>query len=940
MSIDVQSWPPSPYNTQGWQDYWLRFEEEYPGSGRPSRLVSHAVAPFIADVTGDSVNQDILGDIASNYIGQLELYLREHGKSLNLPLGWAESLARGEHSDLMHWLDVWPAVNSEKISDPPQIASWNLSRNALHALPATIIMVATEFLDGEGEIAQFSTGLTVPMSVEPSASGYRVTIRSITTEYPYESQKSWSSVSALGSLEDPESRQAVLYGLVEGLKANYSNIDGQIGKSASVYPTSINLDEFWVVSDVGESFVQEPVVIETVSKARGSIKRFPYATSYRVVNRIEATPLETDDPTVQFEYKLLGTETCSLVTGVDAGEARVLVQTPPASTLPFDPSNPDAEYDWTLRRPTRTDEILDKYRETVRIAPGATKVLESNGFRVRLCPDFVPEDKEQTGGPDGTKIIQLPADQKLPVRRNDFSALSAYYNCKEFFELLAHFGIHPATFVVRAEPELQVFYRYGITPGPGKDGRTINAQVAFDCKAAGHSKPPIRMNLALAELSRWDRPKNSEGVRTWAQPLGIATDKRWILHEFGHYLLAARIGQLEFDFAHSSGDAMAAIACDPESRLADARDGVAESFRGVTYPFVFSTRRHDRSPTLGWAWYGELNRSVIEAPPSTCDQLKGYLTEQILSSTLFRLYRALGGDSTVADAPDLYLRQRASFLTLYLLIRAIYAIGQSPSKAEMLELGMEQVGLLQGGVLEMAPLQQAPDCTPLPDGWKGGLTHKVVRWAFETQGMFVEHPEETHNGMGRPPPVDIYIEDQRPLSEMVNGSRFTYGPGSYCPVSLDWGDAALWQMPNQVIFGNRGSETAQQCHLRKWFGFVFNPNEDWGLTSKIFWSQNFKEDPVPDIPAGAPLKFQSENTEAAIAERQQQAKAQAPKNAAGFVLVLYELTCPDDRANTDPLQHLAVAVGADSDDLPRTPRALTDLVANDNNLGLQVIRFQ
>jgi hypothetical protein len=949
LSFDVPDWPPHSYRSNDWPEPWLRFETEYPGSGRPSRLVSHTDAPYIVQVTNELPERKNLGAIASNYLEQLEAHLKTHGKSLDWPVGWDSDLvhrnAELSNLDLMHWLEVWPPVNSDKIVKSPQIRSWNLSRNENHTLPATIIMLATEFFDAQGDIAQFSAGFRVPMLVEPIDDGFRVIIRSMTAEYPNKLRKSWSTVTALAYLSDSAKRQSVLNALFGSLTSYPSDIRDQIGDSASVIPKSISMEKIHILSNVGENFVTEPIIIETHSKALESIARFPDPLSYLVVNKIEATEIDGPD-SIRFDLKLLSTETYSMVKHVGQGEARVFDQTPPASLRPFDPAKPDAAYNWTLRRPTRTDDILDRFRKTVSlsgVSGGASMKLEDTGFRVRRCPEFVPQDKVGLGNPDPVKVVDLPTHKEIPPRRDEFSAISAYFNAMEFFKMLGGFGIDPIEFVARAETDIQVYYRYGITPGPGKDGRTVNAQVAYDCKEDSTTLPTVRMNLALAEMSRWDRPKNPAGERTWAQPLGIAADKRWMLHEFGHYLLAARIGKLEFDFSHSAGDAMAAIACDPLSRLADPRNGVAESFRGITYPFVFSTRRHDRSPSVGWAWYGELNRSVIEAPPSGCDDdLKGYLTEQILSSTLFRLYRALGGDSVDADAPDQYLRQRASFLTLYLLVRAIHALGQSPSRAEMLELGMEDVGRLQADVLEMVPALDLRGGLPQPDGWKGGLTHKVVRWTFESQGMFVEDPEATHNGMGKAPAVDIFIEDQRPLSEMVNGSRFTYGSGSYCPVSLDWGDAAHWFMSNPVVFGNRGSEVATQCKLRKWYGIVFNPDRNWGLTSQVFWVPHFAEEDLTDIAAGERRASRFVDTEASIAAATQEAEAEAnpPLNSTAYRLVLHELTCPDDRANTDPAQDLAVAVGAATTvNLPMTPRALTDLVANDNNLGLRVIRF-
>ncbi|MEP1200232.1 hypothetical protein [Tateyamaria sp.] len=903
-------------------------------------------------MTGDAPDQKTLGDIATNYVSQLASFLEKYDllpgefrKSLDPPVGWGENLVRNKDRtlpdvDLMHWLDVWPHVGAREVEKPPKIASWNLSRNADHQLPATIIMVATELFELGSEIAQFTAGLTVPMLVEATGAGiFKVTIRSMTAEYPSDPQQSWSTVSEITELSDPAIRQDLLSAMIGDLTTYESDINKQIGASASVLPGSVSFEQFFVVSKVNADFAKEPMVIEAMFKGLGEIERFPNPLSYQIVSQIELT-LVNPAPDFKFSMKVLGTQTCELITHVNAGEARVLTQSPPASDLPADSAKPDAAFDWTLRRPTRPDDMLDRFRETIKLSVGDTKTLKDTGFVVQRCPVFVPQDKEDLGNPDPTKVLHLPAHREIAPRRNEFSALSAYYNCSDFFEMLSAYGIDPDEFVARAETDIQIFYRYGIAPGPGKDGRTINAQVAFDCSATDATRPVIRMNLALAELSRWDRPKNSSGKRTWAQPLGIAADRRWMLHEFGHYLLAARLGKLEFDFAHSAGDAMAAIICDPNSRLADQRNGVAESFRGITYPFVFSTRRHDRSPTLGWAWYGELNRSVIQSPPVGCEELKGYLTEQILSTSLFRLYRAVGGDSMDGDVPDVYLRERASFLTIFLLMEAIHGFGQSPSKAEMLELGMEQAGNLQGGVLDMVPQPMLANAMQKPDQWKGGLTHKVVRWAFETQGMFVDDVEVTRNGMGNAPDVDVYIQDRRPQSEMVNGSSFAYGYGSYCPVSLDWGDAPLWQTPFEITIGNRGSKNAALCHMRKWFGFVFNANEDWGLTSNIIWWPHALNENVADIAAGERRTFTAENANAeneAIAAIRALADEQAPTLATVHGFVLYELTCPNDRANTDPLQDLPVAVDLSVADLPKTPRALTDLVANDNNLGLKQV---
>ena len=68
---------------------------------------------------------------------------------------------------------------------------------------------------------------------------------------------------------------------------------------------------------------------------------------------------------------------------------------------------------------------------------------------------------------------------------------------------------------------------------------------------------------------------------------------------------------------------------------------------------MFTPRRHDRCVLHGWGWSGSLGRALRERPDGERLRLKGYWTEQILSTSLFRLYRCLGGDTVTAGAAAL-----------------------------------------------------------------------------------------------------------------------------------------------------------------------------------------------------------------------------------------------------------------------------------------------
>jgi hypothetical protein len=211
----------------------------------------------------------------------------------------------------------------------------------------------------------------------------------------------------------------------------------------------------------------------------------------------------------------------------------------------------------------------------------------------------------------------------------------------------------------------------------------------------------------------------------------------------------------------------------------------------------------------------------------------------------------------------------------------------------------------------------------------GGCVHKVIRWAFEAQGLYNDFGKVT-NGPGSPPPVDIYIESNRPSSDGLD-CGVDYGPGGYAPVSLDWDSkqsASPWQAKREAIVvcgdeicvkvGNRGSQDATGVTVRVWCREL--PNDEtlpkWDPKDPHWQECCSSANQTYDIAKGAttesgPLFGPFTHTP-----------------PAGRYIVLAQATCKDDRANIDPETCLPCS---------RLPTKLVDLVANDNNLGLRVI---
>ncbi len=477
-----------------------------------------------------------------------------------------------------------------------------------------------------------------------------------------------------------------------------------------------------------------------------------------------------------------------------------------------------------------------------------------------------------------------------------------------------------------AKLPLKIAYRSGVRPGRGKDGQTVNARVMVEGWAADFigptklgERPALEMHLALANLSHRGRRNNGS-----IEPLGLAADARWIWHEIGHVLLMASIGELEFRFAHSAGDALAAIVADPGSELA--KD---DTFRGATFPWVFIPRRHDRCVSQGWSWGGSLHHALSVISNAVLPRRKAYWSEQILSSSLFRLYRCLGGETigVGSTAPDLLVRGSASHYSVYLIMRGIQILGDPgivpTNDPDQFISALIDADIGTGQWEVTFPPISGPTFYRI-----GGCAHKVIRWAFEAQGMYTPAGTVT-NAPGVPPPVDIYIEDLRPTLDAAPYSRVQYGPGGYVPVSLEWDpsqgesdEPPEWQATDDAInvsgddisvtVRNRGSEPAENVEVSVWW-------HEWpdGMAEVPQWNDGYWNACTP-----ATVKAASIDKDASAKFN---LSHEPPR---GRYLVLAQATCNDDRANTDPKTWLPCTQ-------QRTP--LVDLVANDNNLGLRVI---
>jgi hypothetical protein len=402
-------------------------------------------------------------------------------------------------------------------------------------------------------------------------------------------------------------------------------------------------------------------------------------------------------------------------------------------------------------------------------------------------------------------------DFNFDARTNDFSAVNAYYHCDRFFRLMQDLGFTMPGFFGSGTTFPSVVDHRGLGSTGAPSGNVINAH----CVGTSGGLGIARTTFALADDA------------DVANPIGIACDYRVVMHELGgHGVLYPHVNSPNFGFAHSAGDSVAAITADPGSMAPD---------RFVTFPWVNIGRRHDRTPASGFGWAG----SIALNPFGPSDG-GGYNNEQILSTTLFRIYRSIGG-----DAAQLPTQQFASRFTVYLILRAIASLtpATNPSNAAGFATALINADL--------------GDWTSA--GLSGGAYGKVVRWSFEKQGLY--QPAGTpvpNNNVGAPPAVDVYIDDGR-------AGEYPYQP-------IHWNCQNIWNrraadggtaheepvvgVPNfaYVKIKNRGTQTAtgvsvKAFHANPAAGLVY-PNDWQPMTTAQLPAPNVAPNSTAEITVG------------------------------------------------------------------------------------------
>jgi hypothetical protein len=579
-----------------------------------------------------------------------------------------------------------------------------------------------------------------------------------------------------------------------------------------------------------------------------------------------------------------------------------------------DPVSKNGAETFATFRPSRPSAVFEGQREVVSTVGEHRddgRIALHNACVTVIPSKFVEEDRTKgASAPKGASCLYktVSVETTPVVRSNDAAALSAFYNTNQFIERIFAYGFTPTSYLRSVDLPLRVFYRGGAGIGEDRGSKAINARVRRHREIRRITIAPARTiggKVGRAKEVKRERFRADISFaladRTLSpatHPLGIASDPRWCWHEMGHVLLIGTTGAREFRFAHSPGDALAAILSDPRSKLAS-----DDMWRGVTFPWVLTKRRHDRSVADGWSWTGPLyQREDFYAPLG--EGQRAYWAEQLLSSTLFTLYRALGGDARNSDGTiNVAAREAAANYTVYLIFRAIALLGPA---------GVVEAQSPDEFVSALIDADIGTSMFVYPHGNEGarprigGTAHKVIRWAFAAQGLYGERDKD---------PVDIFVADCRPEKGC-----------DYRPVSFQ---DSKWYASSDGIRCVRVNDTRRVDVTVK----NASPSNAMAVSVWLYWAIVEKTG-VPDFPANESIWHPVQQVAApkklgAIPGKGKMQFKFLLKDAPcdKTIAILAVASCPADRANIDPEAKLPCGTIAGP---------VEYLVACDNNLGLLI----
>jgi hypothetical protein len=194
----------------------------------------------------------------------------------------------------------------------------------------------------------------------------------------------------------------------------------------------------------------------------------------------------------------------------------------------------------------------------------------------------------------------------------------------------------------------------------------------------------------------------------------------------------------------------------------------------------------------------------------------------------------------------------------------------------------------------------------------GGTAHKVIRWAFQQQGIY-NVPGEIVSGVGEPEPVDIYV-------------RGTLD-GGYAGVPAEYDIAVVEPEANKptkvtVEIANRGTKDARDVKVTLWVSARDSQEPDWKSPG---------DNPADDSDTKGTRWKRLNDVDRHIPRRNADGTSAVTTvsfdwtpGPAGRYVLFAVVTCDDDRAITDSSTSLPCALrGA----------PVHQLAAGDNNLG-------